>query len=246
MKYILSVMLLAFTTLNSNMVRADLLYVLYGDFNPPPFFFKDDNKKVGAGILNDIPTMAATRIGSKVLFIQSSRQRMGQYISSGRADVVCHTHPDWLPNTSSLKFVKTYQSGDVYVVPRVTKLNFKRPHTLKDARVGTIQDFHYNQEFQLAQKSGAVFVPAPIYETNWVKLLSGALDGMIITDILALHQMGNKHFADKFQIVTPDIAKPWRYCAINTNHPDVDDFISAIDDMRENKEIEKIISKYIQ
>ncbi len=153
----------------------ELVFVAATNHNMPLSRFQDG--ELAGGILKDLGDSIAARMGLHVRYVSAPAKRVGEFLTSGRADGVCFVLPRWLPGAFNWSQPLIPDSG--VLVSRVEAPPVRVLSDLANKPVGTVLGYSYSM---IESELGRAFVreDASTMELNISKIQHGRMQYAIM------------------------------------------------------------------
>jgi polar amino acid transport system substrate-binding protein len=214
----------------------------------PPLYFPPEERKGKdshhIGILNDIYQALAKELHQKANISPAPRGRVAMMLLYGEMDAYCYTRPDWLEHSSELHWSTPLFDDQNVIVTRKETPAVKEVHELTEKTVATVFGFRYPELGEPFASLNLTRSDSPDVGTTMTKLELKRVDYALMDDLFFKYYKKNHPKADLNESIY--VIRSFEvFCAVSPKAPfTVKEFNGAIEKLKENHSIQKILEKY--
>jgi polar amino acid transport system substrate-binding protein len=170
-----------FLLLSSGVASAAELKFGYISALESPDVFVESGSLQG-GFVKAIGDELGRRLGAKVSFVVTSRNRADEDLARNAFDCIWPHNPKWTAKRDDFLWAETFPKRNFLFVEKGKGASFQTLQDLNGKRVGTITGYSYPALANLFEQKTVLRDDATKLEFNMKKLLAGRIDGLIFEE----------------------------------------------------------------
>jgi len=207
---------------------------------PPPLFF--DSGTELSGLVPDYSMAIVESLGRKGAFMVLPRNRLFQYLETGRVDILCYMSKEWAEDQSSFLWADPlFLKREVILGPSPMPRN---PTDLKGKTLGTMVGYLYPKLDEHFKNKTIYREDAANAELTLNKLLNRHLDYAISDELYLDHYKKHHQDIDKGRERLLLQQYPVSCAVSKVGSVTTKELNSAIRKLKESKKLESIFKKY--
>ncbi len=235
----------AMITLSTVLLASDILKISYSRSSSEPYVLIDKRELTG-GVLKELMDAISQQSGLSMEYVLTAKRNQGKAMQEGKIDGVCLINPsDEASSDDYLWTVPLYTEEDVLIVRKDKAKNFRSLESLFGFKVGTIEAHHHPKLDPYFKKNAIERIDNKKLANNINQLRFGVIDAVVDTKLSVGYCMNKKKIDDRFVISNKVIDQQDLHCMFRKDMSvSIDKINSALQALKDNGVIDKIISKY--
>lgn len=241
MRLILSLLMLL---LMAKATAAEPLRVSWGSHNAPPFALIEREQLKG-GVIFDIGTALAAKLGTTATFVDVPRARYEAQLRGGRIDVTCITNPKWLADPGALAWSPPlFEESDVFVQQAGTA-PWTSTSDLPGRRIGTIYSYVYPSLEPLFASGRMQRDDAATLDGNMRRLVLRRVDAVVDSEMAIRWWIRGNDMRGLFTMAQIPVSTHDSHCAISPLVKQGAGTVrAAFESLKSDGTIERILMRY--